>query len=411
MVKVTFLHPDLGIGGAERLIVDAALALKGFGHDVNIVTTHHDPKRSFAETNNGTLPVTVVGNWIPRHIFGKFYAVFAYIRMIYAALAIYFMSDRPDIIVCDLVSACIPFLRMASDYVIFYCHHPDQLLTQPGGWLKSLYRIPLNYLEEKTTGQANKIFVNSNYTLKVFKQTFKSLDITPEILYPSIHTDFFDAATPQPLKNIFTDKLSNLPADRFIILSINRYERKKNILLAIDALATCIEKLKGTENFSNNIYLIIAGGYDERVNENVTYYQELYDYATKLNIIDRVIFLKSPKDSEKISLLNNCDVLIYTPENEHFGIVPLEAMYLRKPVIAHNSGGPMETIVNGVTGYLVDGPNIVEGFANKIADLIKDSEMRKRFGNAGRQRVIESFSFTAFGVQLDQVVNDLTKRN
>ena len=42
MVRVAFLHPDLGIGGAERLVVDAALALKSRGHEVTFVTAHHD---------------------------------------------------------------------------------------------------------------------------------------------------------------------------------------------------------------------------------------------------------------------------------------------------------------------------------------------------------------------------------
>ena len=42
MVRIVFIHPDLGIGGAERLIIDAALALKSKNHNVNIVTSHHD---------------------------------------------------------------------------------------------------------------------------------------------------------------------------------------------------------------------------------------------------------------------------------------------------------------------------------------------------------------------------------
>lgn len=81
-MKVTFLHPDLGIGGAERLVVDAALALKKKGHDVNFVTSHHDPNHCFAETKDGSLPVTVVADWFPRHIFGRFFALCAYIRMV-----------------------------------------------------------------------------------------------------------------------------------------------------------------------------------------------------------------------------------------------------------------------------------------------------------------------------------------
>ena len=55
MVRIVFLHPDLGIGGAERLVVDAALALKSKNHDVHILTTHHDVNHCFTETKNGEL--------------------------------------------------------------------------------------------------------------------------------------------------------------------------------------------------------------------------------------------------------------------------------------------------------------------------------------------------------------------
>jgi len=50
--------------------------------------------------------------------------------------------------------------------------------------------------------------------------------------------------------------------------------------------------------------------------------------------------------------LENTNVLLYTPENEHFGIVPVEAMYMGCIVMACNSGGPLESVDNGVTGYL-----------------------------------------------------------
>lgn len=38
--------------------------------------------------------------------------------------------------------------------------------------------------------------------------------------------------------------------------------------------------------------------------------------------------------------MSNCLAVLYTPEREHFGIVPVEAMYNQVPVIACNSGGP-----------------------------------------------------------------------
>ena len=69
MVKVLFLHPDLGIGGAERLVVDAGLALRAKNHDVHFVTSHHDPDHCFEETRDGSLEVTSVGDWLPRYSF------------------------------------------------------------------------------------------------------------------------------------------------------------------------------------------------------------------------------------------------------------------------------------------------------------------------------------------------------
>jgi hypothetical protein len=47
--KVAILHPDLGIGGAENLIINVALALQMRGYTVKIYTPHFDPERCFEE--------------------------------------------------------------------------------------------------------------------------------------------------------------------------------------------------------------------------------------------------------------------------------------------------------------------------------------------------------------------------
>lgn len=154
MVKVAFVHPDLGIGGAERLIVDAALALKSKGHEVKIYTSHHDPTHCFAETKDGQLDVIAVGDWLPRHLLWKFYAFFAYLRMIYVAFYLVVVSGfDADVIVSDQISACISVLKFSRKAkLMFYCHFPDMLLTQRKSMLKKLYRAPLDWLEERTTG-------------------------------------------------------------------------------------------------------------------------------------------------------------------------------------------------------------------------------------------------------------------
>lgn len=50
LMRITIIHPDLGIGGAERLVVDAAVAMKQYKHQVQFVTNYYRPEHSFKET-------------------------------------------------------------------------------------------------------------------------------------------------------------------------------------------------------------------------------------------------------------------------------------------------------------------------------------------------------------------------
>jgi hypothetical protein len=57
--NIVFFHPDLGIGGAERLIIDAAVGLQNLGHKVTIYTSHCDPRHCFEEARDG-MPLFLV---------------------------------------------------------------------------------------------------------------------------------------------------------------------------------------------------------------------------------------------------------------------------------------------------------------------------------------------------------------
>ena len=403
MVRVAFIHPDLGIGGAERLIVDAALALKSKGHHVELFTAHHDPGHCFNETRDGTLEVTCAGDWLPRSCCNKGYAFFAYLRMLYVAFFLlsrnYFgdPEDRFNVIICDQISACIPVLRWTRAKVLFYCHFPDQLLTKRKNWLKKAYRWPIDKLEEYTTGRAHQVLVNSKFTSTIFHQTFKTLShVKPTVLHPSLN---FSAFNNKP------GELSDLipPSAKCVYLSINRYERKKNHPLAIEALAKVLEQLDPGER--SKVHLAVAGGYDERVIENKEHYLELRQLAESLKVSENITFIRSFTDEQKLALLDCCRALIYTPSNEHFGICPLEGMYMRRPVVAVNSGGPLETIVDGKTGFLCQ--PTAEAFAEKMVFLYRNRGSSMEMGLSGREHVMAKFSFRAFTEKLNGIVEGL----
>jgi len=124
LLSVGFLHPDLGLGGAERLVVDAATGLSHLGHKVVMYTSHYDPSRSFDETRSGIFPVTVYGDWLPRSLFGRLHIVFAMMRMLWLALCVaVWHGRRHDVLIVDQVSVCIPLLKIFCPYVkiLFYC--------------------------------------------------------------------------------------------------------------------------------------------------------------------------------------------------------------------------------------------------------------------------------------------------
>lgn len=401
MVKVIFLHPDLGIGGAERLVLDAALALITKGHQVSFYTNHHDPQHCFKETRDGTLSVNVVGSWIPRSAFGRCRALFAYLRFAYAALYLAWFvipTEKPDAVFCDLISLCVPLLKLTrtQSKIVFYCHYPDKLLTNRDGILKKIYRAPIDWMEEISIKQADKILVNSKFTAEVFRQSFQSIIVAPDICYPSINTNYFDSTSPKPISDVI-----NIPNDTFLLLSINRYERKKNLALALN----CLNDLRlnlGSEEW-RKIHLVMAGGYDPINVENLEHYKELTDLANRLKLNDNITFLRSPSDVHKLTLLSRSDAVVYTPSNEHFGIVPLEAMYFAKPVIAVNSGGPTETVINNVTGFLCESDEKM--FASSIKKIILDPVLKREMGESGRERFRKTFSYDAFTTQLNDIVD------
>lgn len=128
--------------------------------------------------------------------------------------------------------------------------------------------------------------------------------------------------------------------------------------------------------------------------------------VAELGLQDAVAFLPSFTDAQRSALLAAATVVVYTPQNEHFGIVPIEAMAAGKPVVACSSGGPKESIADGETGLLCD--PTPAAFAAALGRLLEGGgKEATRMGKAARARVEAMFSRPAFGSTLDKYVRVL----
>ena len=304
-MRITVLHLDLGIGGAERLVVNTSCALLELGHEVAIVTSHHDPSHCFEETRPGGRLhgcIRVFGDWLPRHVFGRFTALFSVLRMIYLALVVALLHllriSRQDVVFLDGVSAPIPILKAVGIAVLFYCHYPDKLLVKDyGGPLKRSYRWVMDAIEENTTGCADLIAVNSSFTAEEFRRAFRLLllfNCMPEVINPTVEKeillpDYLDRKMQRSRSMVeYTEG-----AD-FVFLSINRFERAKKVELAIGALKKLKDRIKG--NYPTRkitVKLVVAGGYDPQVQENKEYLDDLRVVARNLEVEEDVVFRTS----------------------------------------------------------------------------------------------------------------------
>lgn len=290
---------------------------------------------------------------------------------------------------------------------------------------------------------ADLILVNSLFTKTTFESTFRRSLSSHEssnssqlsdprniqVLYPAVEVVEESATVP-----LATDSLSELrildgylykifqedPTSVFTVLSINRFERKKNLELVIHSFHRFIALLSSPVKVKV-VTLFLAGGYDPRLPENVTYFEELNQLVKDLNLstspqteennasgrklVVRVHFLRSVTEMQKSMLLRMSDVVMYSPENEHFGIVPLEAMSYGKPVLVVNSGGPKETIIHEKTGYLL--PKNPEAFAKKLLSLCQEPQLRQELGKAAHKNVAERFSMQRFGTSLEATCKKL----
>ncbi|MGA9243885.1 MAG: glycogen synthase [Silvibacterium sp.] len=137
----------------------------------------------------------------------------------------------------------------------------------------------------------------------------------------------------------------------------------------------------------------------------------------------RIVWIeKMVTKHETIQLYSNCRVFCCPSVYEPFGIINLEAMACRAPVVASATGGIKEVVVDGETGYLVpfdqdpvtSFPTDPEKFARDLAApinrLLQDPEKCKLFGDAGRRRVEETFSWTAIAQQTIRLYQQLVEQ-
>ena len=145
-----------------------------------------------------------------------------------------------------------------------------------------------------------------------------------------------------------------------------------------------------------NVKLLIVGDGKDR--------KALEGRVEKLNLEKNVIFIGY--QSKPDLYYQVMDVFCIPSSREGFGLVAVEAMLHKLPVIATAVGGLKEVVIDGETGYLVP-PGSPEDLAKKIINLIQYPELRVKFGAAGYARANENYTAERYCQEIEKLYTTL----
>jgi len=223
-------------------------------------------------------------------------------------------------------------------------------------------------------------------TLQVKEQLIKYIpqDIRPkiEMIYLGVDEPSVDMSRVKKLQ------MEYHLDDSFVVGIVGRIEEPKGQYLLIEAIAKLQEF---------NIKALIIGQ-----SMNDAYLSDLKEKINLLGIQERVIFTGFTKEiNEHISL---CDVSVLATKKETFGLVIIESMINRVPVIATNEGGPLEIIDDGRDGLFFNRSS--DDLAKKILLLYKDRELRKSLSVSAYEKVKKKFDKQTQMQKMYEVINE-----
>ncbi|MEP0752636.1 glycosyltransferase family 1 protein [Trichocoleus sp. Lan] len=190
-----------------------------------------------------------------------------------------------------------------------------------------------------------------------------------------------------------------IASDAKVVLYVGRFDRRKGIETLVRAVA------KSSLRKSCDLKLLIAGGSRPGQSDGIER-DRIEKIVAEEGIGDLTCFPGRVEDNDLPLYYSAADVCVVPSHYEPFGLVAIEAMATRTPVIASNVGGLQFTVVPEVTGLLVP-PKDEVAFGQAIDRILADPDWRDQLGQMGRQRVEIAFSWNSVALRLSHLYTKL----
>jgi glycosyltransferase involved in cell wall biosynthesis len=280
-----------------------------------------------------------------------------------------------DIILCDLPRASF-FARISlkdSAPIITTYHGPAYL--QPHIWL--MERL-FHHRDRASIAISNAVKL---YVVKNLGVPAKKI----KVVYNGLEVGDLDKIPPNP--HHLQNGLS-LPPSTPIFTMVGHFyiEKRKRHELFLESARKLLEK-------ERNVHFAIVG-WHSGTGKSLSYMESIMEYAHKLGLGENVHFLG--RRSDIANILDSSICLVHPSILEGFGMVLLEAMARRKPVIGVRHWAIPEVVKDGETGIIVE-PDNPELLAEAMLKILHSPQMAREMGEKGRERLERYFTARKMG--------------
>lgn len=359
--KITYINQSLGIGGAEFLNLELFKWLRNNGIKVEIYSSRNDFIDLLSKNNfyAGKIPfvIDLIGDikgfvkGICLMPFGAFY--YAYLTY-----------------------------KVRKSDLIYMTGYIEKVLVTP---IAKLFKIPVVWVEY---GPLETIF---DKFVRIPKFLYRAVsDFADQVIFTSINTLRLNLAitgvSPSRARVIWgaiNQKKYNKKNNRQVVCCVSRLEEGKGQDMLIKAWPNVLKEIPHAK-----LKIVGEGGFQKKLKK----------ISTELKLQKSVEFTGYVADS--LAKMSEASVCVFPSlwALEGFGMVMIEAMSLKKPVVAFEAGPAPEVVTNGRTGILVEKGNI-NALSDALILLLKNPQKARVMGEAGYQKFLSNFTFNKVGPQ------------
>lgn len=344
VLMLSWEFPPLKIGGIAEHVYELSGALARKGVEVHVVTPE---PRGMAQNESCDTPGVHLHK-IAMDFDGDFIRLMNVKMVEVASLMDFDLLHAHDWMVCD---AALELRSEARKPLVSTIHSTE--FGRSGG-IKDGFQMRIHYKEEQLAKLSDHIIVCSESMKKEVMRFFNIKESRISVIPNGMEVKKFDFAVNDATRRIFSDSSK-------LILFVGRLVHQKGVNVLIGAMPKVLKKVP-------DVTLLIVGDGPMR--------QQLEKDAAFLGVSENVKFAGYLDDLTVRALYKLADVVVVPSLYEPFGIVALEAMAAKTPVIVSAVGGLSE-IVGGEEGVKVP-PDNSEALADAIVSVLTDADEKNR---------------------------------